>query len=204
MLNTEEQQVLHQGNTENTQKPEEVIPKKEEEEEKDESKVDLEVRERLIRKEEHLMKIQRRAYELAVSSLPHGVFVDPDLTSVFLTDTETDHTGNSRNNGVDTSVGFDLNKASPIFIQFLAWQRLMQVNQQIRIERDIATSSAINGNNSNSNSNSNNNSGSSGNGIDHRVLNLIEMASSGTLKVEHHKDHICNNNKHKQTTTTEN
>lgn len=150
-----------------------------------ELQVDLEARENLIKKEEHLMAIQRRAYELARSSLPHGVFVDTELTSMFLTDSDTDpgSESNSRDTLENPDVGFDLNKASPIFIQFLAWQRLMQINQQIRIERNIAAK-----NNSDKSSNDVNT-------LNSRVTNLIEKAASGSMRIEYHKDHICKKQK---------
>lgn len=145
-----------------------------------ELQVDLEARENLIKKEEHLMAIQRRAYELAKSSLPHGVFVDTELTSMFLTDSDTNpgSEDNSRDTLGNPDVGFDLNKASPIFIQFLAWQRLMQINQQIRIERNIAVKS------------NNDKSSNDENTLNSRVTNLIEKAASGTMRIEYHKDRI--------------
>ena len=53
--------------------------------------------------------------------------------------------------------GLDLNKLSPLFIQFLAWQRLMQINQQIRL---MSTNSVDKAN----------------------VLKLIQEASNGTVQ----------------------
>ena len=53
--------------------------------------------------------------------------------------------------------GLDLNKLSPLFIQFLAWQRLMQINEQIRL---MSTNSVDKAN----------------------VLKLIQEASNGTVQ----------------------
>lgn len=148
-------------------------------------KADLEARENLIKKEERLMAIQKRAYELARGSLPHGVFVDTDLTSMFLMDADAQGpSAGSRNPPEGAGVGFDLNKASPIFIQFLAWQRLMQINQQIRIERSILGKANEGAENM-----------ADGSSLNGRVTNLIEKASSGTLDIEYHKDRICKNTK---------
>lgn len=157
-------------------------------------KADLEARENLIRKEERLMAIQRRAYELARSSLPHGVFVDTDLTSMFLMDSDAQLPSvgsRSPPEGVGAGVGFDLNKASPIFIQFLAWQRLMQINQQIRIERSILARTGENAEDTGDGNNGSNN-------LNGRVVNLIEKASSGTLDIEYHKDRICKKRERKK------
>lgn len=151
-------------------------------EQEDESKTDLEARENLIRMEERLIALQKRSCKLALSSLPHGVFVDTDVTSLFLVDS-SDQADNATFGNV--GVGFDLNKASPIFVQFLAWQRLMQINQQIRIERSIAAGSQENGDGNNDE-----------NSLNNRVISLIEKASTNALGIKYHKDHICKTNKH--------
>lgn len=145
----------------------------------DESKIDLEARENLIKMEERLIALQKRSCELALSSLPHGVFVGTDVASIFLADPDNQASNNANRGNVDA--GFDLNKASPIFVQFLAWQRLMQINQQIRIERNIAEESQRNDSESNDERSN----------LNSRVISLIEKASTNTLGIEYHKDHIC-------------
>jgi len=67
-----------------------------------------------------IAELQRDSLMLATAALPSGMFVGVKATS-------------SAVNGLSDGTGLDFNKLSPLFLRFLAWQRLNQVNQQIHI-----------------------------------------------------------------------
>jgi len=69
---------------------------------------------------ERIAELQRDALKLATAALPPGMFIGLGAAS-------------SAINGGSDGTGLDFNNLSPLFLRFLAWQRLNQINQQIQM-----------------------------------------------------------------------
>eukprot|EP00727_Mastigamoeba_balamuthi_P013008 m51a1_g833 hypothetical protein (751) ;mRNA; r:737674-741448 len=67
---------------------------------------------------ENVASLQAEQFKLTLGSMPPGVYISPDVVKQAI--------------GPQSNV-LNIDQLSPLFVQFLAWQRLQQINQQMQM-----------------------------------------------------------------------